>query len=260
MYFYFVCICNTIFVFADTRREGVALICPTKREMLRRLFPADGSPFHNCAGGSSQTMILEIKPSEMQAAPSRYQRTRSAVASFSGSSSAESDTHRIRRTLSASGSQTAGPIHRTSISREIHQGASATFRNVLPRRSSRSASPIAATSVSLTTASPTAGLNHTLLQPPEITFDEVLTVPSTPISDAEGLGQAKGNGGGAGLSPYGCDGNSRLVAVELANMVAATQPRAVMMAPRGSLITLSQSPLEFSESTFSVNYTDDLGE
>lgn len=235
----------------------MTLICPTKREILRRLFTTDGTPFHNGAGGSSQTMVLEIKPSEPQA-PSRNQRTRSAVSSFSGSSSTESDTHRIRRTLSAYGTQTAGPIHRTSISREIHQGSSATFRNVLPRTSSRSGSPITAP-INRTTPSPTAGVNHILLQPPEITFDEVLTVPSSPIIDAGGVEQAKSDGS-AGLTPYGCDGNNRLVAVELASIMAATQPRAVMVTPRGSLITLSQSPLEFSESTFTVNYADDLGE
>lgn len=222
------------------------------------MFTTDGTPFHNCAGGSSQTMVLEIKPSEPQG-PSRNQRTRSAVSSFSGlSSSTESDTHRIRRTLSAYGTQTSGPVHRTSISRESHQGSSATFRNVLPRTSSRSGSPNTAP-FNRSTPSPTAGLNHILLQPPEITFDEVLTVPSSPIIDAGGVEQAKSDGS-AGLTPYGCDGNNRLVAVELASIMAATQPRAVMVTPRGSLITLSQSPLEFSESTFTVNYADDLGE
>ena len=70
------------------------------------------------------------------------------------------------------------------------------------------------------------------LSPPEITYDEVSTAPSSPT---DGI---------------------MLHDLRFVNPHNHFQNKAVMVTPSGSLLAVNQSPLELRESTLTVNYPD----
>jgi len=194
---------------------------------------------------------------------------------------------RIRRTKSASGygidgQQPAGDHHshhgQAGSGIEL-QGSSATFRNV-PWTTTRLSEPplveghqpnTRPTRVSayfpcdinkaVSLKAPPFNTVKSILMP-EITFDEVLTEPSTPEEGGESqktnsdLTNDKTNG--EDKMRILCDSGRR----SSNYLQAIASPgqgnegsKSGSASPRRSVITLTQSPVEFRESTFSINYS-----
>ncbi|KAK2164163.1 hypothetical protein LSH36_68g13009 [Paralvinella palmiformis] len=140
-----------------------------------------------------------------------------------------SDHQRASRTTSTGPGE---PRSRSRSPRTRHCGASGTITEI-PHRS-RSPTPTRLQPDGLSPAR-----NHIVttrgmysLSPPEITYDEVSTAPSSP-TDGIMLQDLRF------YSPHG-----------------QFQNKAVMVTPSGSLLAVNQSPLELRESTLTVNYPD----
>jgi len=99
---------------------------------------------------------------------------------------------------------------------------------------------------------------------PEITFNEVETEPcltfdkGSPTIDLS-TGGAPSGGGGGRVTLYS-DARDRHDSCGVdPEEVVAGGGKPPLVAKRSSLLTLTQSPMEFRESTFSINYNDTDG-
>lgn len=93
------------------------------------------------------------------------------------------------------------------------------------------------------------------LMPPVITYDGVTTAPTSPTAGPDNDGRDRRDLGGGSGSVCGSTAN-----FGSSYQLQTSRSKNVLVTPRGSFLTINQSPIEFRESMLSISYPNYVGQ